>query len=53
MIYYIIACIGGNELGPHSPLESGYIIFVMVAAAFSSAYIFGEMAVLVTIISKK
>lgn len=33
MIYYMIACIGGNELGPKNPIECGYIVVLMIAAS--------------------
>ncbi len=53
VIYYMVSTFGGNESGPKNPLECGYIVFCMVAAAMVNANLFGEMSFLVTIISKK
>lgn len=53
VFYYMVACFGGNELGPKTPLECGYIIFCMIAAAIVNANLFGEMSLLITIISRK
>lgn len=53
MIYYVIACIGGNEMGPTTPLECGYIVYLNIAAAIINSYIFGEMTFLVSVISRK
>lgn len=53
VVYYMIACMGGNELGPRNPLECIIIVVLMLMAALINANLFGEMAFLATIISKK
>ena len=53
MIYYSVICFGGNETGPRTPLECGYIVFCMIAAAIVNANLFGEMSFLVTVITRK
>lgn len=50
--YYMIACFGGNEMGPLNPLECIYIILMMVFAAIINANLFGEMSFLMTVVSK-
>jgi hypothetical protein len=49
----MVACIGGNELGPRTPLESAYITYCMIAANIINANIFGEMSFLTSVITKK
>lgn len=44
--------LGGNELGPVTPMECLFVACAMVAAAIIQANIFGEMAVLLTIIDR-
>ena len=53
VFYYMVACFGGNELAPTNPFECGYIVFCMIAAAIVNANLFGEMSLLITIISRK
>ena len=53
MMYYNIALVGGNELGPTSYIECMYIVYLNIAAAIINSYIFGEMSFLVTVISRK
>jgi hypothetical protein len=53
VVYYMIACMGGNELGPRNPLECIIIVILMLMAALINANLFGEMAFLATVISKK
>ena len=52
-IYYMVACIGGNELGPVASAELIFICFCMIAAAIINATLFGEMSFLLTVIGKK
>ena len=52
-IYYMVACIGGNELGPVSSSECIFICYCMIAAAIINATLFGEMSFLLTVIGKK
>lgn len=52
-VYYMIACMGGNELGPKNPLECIIVVILMLMAAIINANLFGEMAFLATVISKK
>lgn len=49
----MVACIGGNEMAPRTALECAIIAIFMLIAAFINASIFGEMAFLATVISKK
>lgn len=49
----MVTTFGGNESGPKNPLECGYIVLCMMAAAIVNANLFGEMSFLVTIISKR
>lgn len=49
----MLACYGGNELGPRNSLECIFITICMIAAAIINANIFGEMSFLVTTMSKK
>jgi hypothetical protein len=39
--------LGGNEMGPRTDFEIGFVVFIMLAGAIINANIFGEMAVLV------
>jgi len=52
-VYYAVCMLGGNELGPVTTFESFFIASIMLSGAIINANIFGEMAVLVTIISRK
>lgn len=51
--YYMVACIGGNELGPVAGIECLFITIAMVSAAIINANLFGQMAFLVTVMNKK
>lgn len=51
--YYMVALIGGNELGPVAAIECLFVAFSMIAAAIINANLFGQMAFLVTVINKK
>ena len=52
-VYYMVACIGGNELGPVASPEIIFVCFTMIAAAIINATLFGEMSFLLTVIGKK
>lgn len=52
-IYYMVACIGGNELGPVASAEIVFICFCMIASFIINATLFGEMSFLLTVIGKK
>ena len=51
--YYMVACIGGNELGPVTPAENLFVCYCMIAAAIINATLFGEMSFLLTVIGRK
>ena len=51
--YYMVATIGGNELGPVNNEQFAYISLTIIFASILNALIFGEMSFLVTIISEK
>jgi hypothetical protein len=53
VFYYMVVCFGGNELSPRTPFECGYIVFCMIAAAIVNANLFGEMSLLITVITRK
>jgi hypothetical protein len=40
-IYYMICCIGGNELGPVAGVECGFICYCMIAGCIINSYLFG------------
>jgi hypothetical protein len=52
-VYYMIACMGGNELGPRNSMECLTIVIFMMFAIIIKANLFGEMAFLATVITKK
>lgn len=49
----MVACMGGNEMGPRNSIECVVVVFFMLMAAIINANLFGEMAFLATVISKK
>mmetsp|Transcript_36982 Transcript_36982/g.35697 ORF Transcript_36982/g.35697 Transcript_36982/m.35697 type:complete len:132 (-) Transcript_36982:1846-2241(-) len=49
----MVTTFGGNEAGPIGPLECGYVVVCMMAAAIVNANLFGEMSFLATVIQKK
>ncbi len=49
----MVACMGGNEMGPRNSVECVVIVFFMLMAAIINANLFGQMAFLATVISKK
>jgi len=52
-LYVAFLGIGGNEMGPRTDGEILYIILVMVYLVLYNAFIFGQMSVLVSEVSKK
>ena len=52
-IYNSIIMLASNELGPRTPFEYIFISIMMIAGALINANIFGEMAVLVQVMTKK
>lgn len=52
-IYNAIIMLASNELGPRTEFEYFYVSFVMMAGALIFAHIFGEMAVLAQVMTKK
>lgn len=52
-MYHAVLMLGGNEMGPRTHFEMGFVAFVMLAGAIINANIFGEMAVLVQMINRK
>lgn len=51
--YHAVLMLGGNEIGPRTNFELGFVAYIMLAGAIINANIFGEMAVLVTMINRK
>ena len=45
--------IGGNELGPKETSELIYVVTINLIGAIVNAYIFGELAVLITQFGRK
>ena len=52
-MYHAVLMLGGNEMGPRTQTELAFVAFIMLAGAIINANIFGEMAVLVQMISRK
>ena len=52
-LYYSVLVIGGNELGPRETSELVYVVMINLIGAIVNAYIFGELAVLLTQIGRK
>lgn len=52
-MYSAVLMLGGNEMGPRTLPEHIIVSLVMLAGAIINANIFGEMAVLMQMISKK
>ena len=52
-LYYSVLVIGGNELGPRETSELVYVVMINLIGAIVNAYIFGELAVLLTQIDRK
>jgi len=52
-MYYAVLMLGGNEMGPRTNFELGFVGYIMLAGAIINANIFGEMAVLVQMIKRK
>jgi len=52
-LYNAVLMLGGNEMGPRTDFEIFFISMVLIACAIINANIFGEMAVLVQVASRK
>ena len=52
-IYNAVIMLTGNEMGPRTKFEFAFVGSTMIAGAIINANIFGEMAVLVQVISRK
>ena len=52
-LYYSVLVIGGNELGPKETSELIYVVTINLIGAIVNAYIFGELAVLITQFGRK
>ena len=52
-LYYSVLVIGGNELGPRETSELVYVVMINLIGAIVNAYIFGELAALLTQIDRK
>ena len=52
MLYHAIMVFGLNEVAPVERVEIIIVIILMIISAMVNAYIFGEMAVLVTEMDK-
>jgi hypothetical protein len=52
-LYNAVLLLGGNEIGPRTWYEAVFVTFIMLLSAIINANIFGEMAVLVELISRK
>jgi hypothetical protein len=52
-LYYSILMLGLNEIGPVNNIELLYVTFGLILTSLVNAQIFGEMAVLISTISKK
>lgn len=52
-MYHAVLMLGGNEMGPRTDFENGFVGMIMLLGAVINANIFGEMAVLVMMINRK
>ena len=52
-VYNMVACIGGNELGPVTAIECIFIVYCNIAAFILNAFTFGQLSFLITVLSKK
>jgi len=53
MLYQATIMIGGNEMGPINKLEYVFMAMGMISAAFLNALLFGNVASLIAVLSKK
>lgn len=53
MLYLGVLDLGSNEFGPVNAEEMLYLVMTLVASAFLNALIFGDVATLISVISKK
>jgi hypothetical protein len=44
---------GGNEMGPITTFEKFFVAFVMLGGNIINANIFGEMAILISVINRR
>ena len=49
-LYTAVLMLGSNEIGPVSIIELLTVVIIMIVTSLINAIIFGEMAVLITII---
>jgi hypothetical protein len=52
-MYYAIAAVGGNEMGPRTDLEIGCIFIGLVVLIFINSIFFGEVVNAVNQVSQK
>lgn len=52
-MYYSVLLVGGNELSPSNNVEKFYGAFIMLIGNLVNANIFGEMAVLTQVITRR
>lgn len=52
-LYYSVLVIGGNELGPKELSELIFCVMINLTGAIFQAYIFGELAVLISQVGVK
>ena len=53
MLYHAILNLGMNEFGPVNEIEYVYLIFTLIGSALLNALLFGDVASLVAVLSKK
>ena len=53
VLYMAVLALGGNEMGPRTTFEIGFIFVILIILILYNAVIFGDMTVLVGEVSKK
>jgi len=53
VLYMAVLALGGNEMGPRTTFEIGFIFVILIILILYNAVIFGDMTVLVSEVSKK
>lgn len=53
MYYYAVLIMGSNEMGPVNRIELMYMVCTLMAAALLNALIFGDIASLTMVFSRK
>ena len=53
VLYYSVLVIGGNELGPKEVNELIFMVILNLTGAIVQAYIFGELAVLISQVDRQ